>query len=139
MSYTDMGKRAGVPSDTPPHGFSFQFHSPDFDVPHDVHEFTHEKLRAKLHKYERYITEVIVHLKDENGMKGGEDKQCRIEAIVAGFEPVIVLEKHHDVRAALEIACDRLDDAVHRHIERARTKRRDNGRKMVRNNKLSPS
>jgi putative sigma-54 modulation protein len=137
MSYTEMGKRAGERNDTPPHGFQFEFHSPHVDIPSDVAEFTHEKLRAKLHKFERYVISVIVRVSDENGTKGGEDKTVRLEAVLARFDPVIVVETHHDLRAAIELACDRLDAAVHRHVERARTRRLDRGRKMVRNNKLA--
>ena len=70
------------------------------------------------------------------GDRGGVDKHCHIEVRLARVAAVNVEERHEDLRAAIDIAVDRLEEAVHRHLERTRSKSRDRGRKEVRNHKL---
>lgn len=122
--------------DHPSREFTFEFHAPDFDVPHDVVEYTAEKLRAKLTKFARWIIGVTVYVKDQNGTKNGEDKVCHIEARMAGLEPVNVHEQHHDLRACIDCAVEEMEQSVHRHTERVRTRRRERGRKIARHAKL---
>lgn len=105
-------------------------------LPPDVSEYVHDKLSAKLGKFGRRVMDVVVHVKDINGARGGIDKGCHIEAHLAGLEPVNVEERHEDLRACIDITVDRLEAAVHRHLERARSKRRDRGRNTVRHDKL---
>jgi ribosome-associated translation inhibitor RaiA len=47
-----------------------------------------------------------------------------------------VSETDHDLRAVIDRASDELAQAVQRHTERVRTRRRDRGRKLVRHAKL---
>jgi len=96
-----------------------------------------DKLSAKLEKFGRRVMDVVVHVKDMNGGKGGIDKGCHMEAHLAGLEPVNVEERHEDLRAAIDIAVERLAEAVHRHLQRTRTLIRGRGRKLTRSQKLS--
>jgi ribosomal subunit interface protein len=103
-------------------------------LPPDVAEYVRDKLSAKLGKFGRRVVDIVVHFKDMNGDKGGIDQGCHMEAHLAGLEPVNVEERHEDLRAAIDIAAERLEEAVHRHLQRTRTVRR--GRKLTRNQKL---
>jgi hypothetical protein len=133
-----MGKRVGrARRAPPPDGFEFEFHAPDFHVPQDVVAYTREKLAAKLRKFRRRIISVIVRLRDVNGPKGGPCLECHMEARLAGLEPVNVAERETDLRAALDVGGEALDLAVQRHVERARSKGRNQSRKIVRNRKLA--
>ena len=56
-----------------------------------------------------------------------------MEALLAHLEPVNVEEREPDLRAALDVALDRLELAVQRHVERSRSQPR---RKLVRARRL---
>lgn len=115
----------------------FEFHSPDMDMPQDVVAYTQEKLTSRLGKYGRRVMSVVVHVRDVNGPKGGNGIVCHLEARLAGLEPCNVEEQEPDLRAAIDLAIDRLEVVVGRHVGKARTLPRERGRKMVRNHKLA--
>jgi ribosome-associated translation inhibitor RaiA len=114
MVATAMGKREGGAE------FTFEFHARDFPVPGDITEYTHDKLAAKLKKFGNRITAVTVWLKDENGTKGGVDKSCRMEARVAGLEPITVQELDGDIRAVIDKTLEVFESTIQRHLDRAR-------------------
>ena len=124
-----MAKRVGSDG-APARSLAFELHSPDIPLPPDVADYVRDKLSAKLEKFGRRVVDVVVHVKDINGGKGGIDKGCHMEARLAGLEPVNVEERHEDLRAAIDIAAERLAEAVHRHLQRMRSWRRDRGRKL---------
>jgi ribosomal subunit interface protein len=119
-----------------PSEFRFEFHSPDFTVPQHIADYTADKLRTRLAKFSRWVQAVLVHVKDENSVKHGVDKSCHMEARITGLEPTHVSKRHQDLRAAIDCAIDELEQAVQRHTERVRTRRRERGRKLVRHAKL---
>ena len=131
-----MAKRVGS-NGAPARSLAFELHSPDISLPPDVADYVRDKLSAKLDKFGRRVMDVVVHVKDMNGGKGGIDKGCHMEAHLAGLEPVNVEERHEDLRAAIDIAAERLCEAIQRHHLRMRTLSRERGRKLTRNEKLS--
>jgi ribosome-associated translation inhibitor RaiA len=131
MVATRMGKRVTVDD------IVFELHAPDLTLPPDVSVYIHDKLLAKLAKFSSQITDLVVHLRDDNGTRGGVDKVCHIESRLVGHEPVNVEEKHEDLRAAVDLAIERTVEAVHRHLERTRSKRLSQGRKVVRRSKTA--
>lgn len=131
-----MAKRVGS-NGAPARSLGFELHSPDIPLPPDVADYVRDKLTAKLEKFGRRVLDVVVHVKDMNGRKGGIDKGCHMEAHLAGLEPVNVEERHEDLRAAIDIAAERLAEAIQRHHQRTRTLSRERGRKLTRNEKLS--
>ena len=142
MVATGIGKRAagngngnGI-SDGPP-TLGFEFHSPDIQIPSDVVQYTQDKLNVRLGKYGRWVMGAIVHIRDLNGPKGGVGYACHLEARLAGLEPVNVEEREPDLRAAIDLAIDRMDVVVGRHVGKARTVPRHKGAKMVRNSKTA--
>jgi putative sigma-54 modulation protein len=132
MVATSMAKRVGS-NGAPTRSLAFELHSPDIPLPPDVADYVRDKLSAKLEKFGRRVVDVVVHVKDINGGKGGIDKGCHMEAHLAGLEPVNVEERHEDLRAAIDIAAERLAETVHRHLQRMRTLRRDLGRRLTGN------
>lgn len=49
------------------------------------------ELKDKLARFRDHITRVEVHLSDSNAGRGGDhDKRCKLEARLAGREPVVV-------------------------------------------------
>jgi hypothetical protein len=90
-----------------------------------------EHLAAKLNKHARRIEAVIVRFEDGNGARGGVDKICRVEVLIPHLDPVIVEEQDQDLRAAIDIAGDRVEEVVCRDLERARGRPRARGRRMT--------
>jgi ribosome-associated translation inhibitor RaiA len=136
MVATNMGKRprngaGGLAS------FEFEFHSQDFEVPEDVVRYTEDKIAARLQKIGQRLMGVVVHVKDVNGPRGGEGLVCHMEARLAHLEPVNVEERDDDLREAIDLALSRLEAAVTRHVQRARSLPRNRGRKAVRSSKLT--
>jgi ribosome-associated translation inhibitor RaiA len=138
MESTNSGN--GVSTNGSPDGelLAFEFHSPDMEIPQDVVAYTQEKLGHRLRKHGRRVTSVVVHVRDVNGPKGGVGIVCHIEARLAGLEPVNVEETELDLRAAIDVATDRLDVVVGRHLHKARDLPVHRGRKLVRNLKIGP-
>ena len=127
---------AGVLGGEPPQGFEVEIRSPDFELTPALRAYTLAHLSAKLAKRHRRIQAVIVRFEDANGSKRGVDKVCRVEVIMPGEDPHIVEETHEDLRAAIDLAADRIEVAVQRDLERRRTNPRQRGGRLVRNQKI---
>ncbi len=69
-----------------------------------------------------HITRVEVHLRDENGDKGGEhDKRCMIEARLEGRNPVAVTNHAATLDRAVTDAAGKLGRLIQRTVGRAAT------------------
>ncbi len=121
----------------PPNSFSVELHSPDLHLPPDVVRYAQEKVKVKLAKFGRRVTDVIIRIKDVNGSKGGVDKACHMEARLAALAPANVEECHADLRAAIDMAIERLEYTVHSHVERDRARRLGQGRRTARRLKFA--
>jgi putative sigma-54 modulation protein len=135
MVATRMDKRV-APDST---HIVFELHAQELTVPADVGIYIRAKLIAKLAKFARQVTELVVHLKDVNGARGGVDKSCHVEVRLAGRQPVNIEERHVDLRAAIDLAIERAAEGVHRHLERPRSKSLSKGRKLIRRIKATLS
>ena len=133
MSATDVGNSNGV---TTQQLFHFELHSPDFSAPDHLVTAVREKLQHRLRKFGRHVLEVVVHLRDLNGPKGGVGMTCHIEARMPHLEPVNVEETEHDLYAAIDNAVDRIEGAIGRHVDRAFKHPRDRG-KLAQRSKVS--
>ncbi len=72
-------------------------------------EYCRTTLQAELDRFDEHITRVEVHLKDENGAKGGDDdKRCLIETKLKGKNPVAVTNTASTIDDALSGAIDKI-------------------------------
>ena len=74
-----------------------------------------------------HINRVIVRLSDVNGPRGGADKCCHIQIVLAGIPNVVVEDTEVDMYAAIDRACDRARRTVVRRIDRQLTLIRQRG------------
>ena len=81
------------------------------------------KLHASLSRFGQRIRTVEVRIGDVNGPKGGEDKYCRV-TLESPLGTVSVCKGAEDPYAAVHLAVDRLERAMARRLERARSLRR---------------
>jgi hypothetical protein len=128
---TSNGHADGAPT------LGFEFHSPDFEIPSDVVQYTQDKVNVRLGKYGRRVMGAIVHVRDLNGPKGGVGFACHLETRLSGMEPVNVEERDADLRAAIDLAIDRTDVVVGRHVGKARSVPRHKGARVARQSKTA--
>lgn len=126
----------GVMGGTPPDGFQVEVRTRGFTLTPSVYQHAVDHIAAKLAKHARAVSELTVRLEDINGPKRGRDKRCRVEVALGGRPPLIVEEIDQDAGAAMDQAGHRLERLVARALEQRWSKRRQHGRKMVRNRKL---
>jgi len=126
----------GIVGGEPPQGFNLDVRAHGFSLTDALKEYASDHLAAKLTKHARQIQSVVIRLVDINGTKGGEDKTCEVEVFVRSREPVVVSATDHDLRAAIDAAADRVQNALGRELERARALPRQRGHKVVRARKM---
>jgi ribosome-associated translation inhibitor RaiA len=136
MSATDVTS-PGSDGNGTAHHIEFELHSPDFHAPEDVVRWAREKIESRLKKFDRHVLGVIVHLRDINGPKGGEGISAHIEARMGHMEPVNVIEQGTDLRAAIDLALDRIGVVIGKHVDKARKSPREHGAQVARDSKLS--
>jgi ribosome-associated translation inhibitor RaiA len=71
-----------------------------------------ELVRDTLDRYSDRITRVEVHLNDLNGVKGGNDKRCLMEARLAGLGPIDVNHEADNLQVAIDAALEKLERAI---------------------------
>ena len=83
----------------------------------NVAERIEAMLHTKLARFEERLTRVEVHVRDENGAKGGgDDKACVIEARPRGGRPIGVTEHAGKVDDAARKAANTLAQRLERHF-----------------------
>ena len=79
-------------------------------------------VRDVLGRFSQQVTRVQVHLRDENGRKGGpDDKRCLMEARLEGRPPTAVSHRAGTFRLAIDGASAKLNRAVESGIGRLRS------------------
>jgi ribosomal subunit interface protein len=73
-----------------------------------------------LNRYSEHITQVDVHLSDENSNKkgGNNDMRCKIEAHLKGRQPIAVTHQANTLDQAVEGASDKLASLIESTLER---------------------
>ncbi|MBI3183368.1 MAG: HPF/RaiA family ribosome-associated protein [Myxococcales bacterium] len=77
-------------------------------------------VRPLLHFYRDPAAELEIHLVDNNGPKGGLDKECRATVRMPGSRTIHVTEASDDLYQAVCFARDRLERLEKRAISRRR-------------------
>ncbi len=82
-----------------------------------AHEYLERRLGFALGRLAHRVRSVRALLADENGLRGGEDKSCRLQ--VHGRRGMVqVQESHRDLYAAIDLAAERLRRTLARALER---------------------
>lgn len=83
----------------------------------NVAERIEAAVRQKLSRFEDRLTRLEIHVRDENGPKGGaDDKACTIEARPSGGKPIGVTEHASNVDDAARRAAGTLAQRLERHF-----------------------
>jgi hypothetical protein len=93
----------------------FQFNtSNDITGDDDVRARVEANVRQKLDRIADSITRIELHISDENGPRGGDDKRAVMEARPRGFDPISVTHSALTVDLAAAGAADKLLKAFDR-------------------------
>jgi len=68
-----------------------------------------------------HVNRVVIRLSDINGPRGGADKRCHIQVVLAGIPDVVVEDTKVDLYDAIDRATDRARRSVFRKVDRQLT------------------
>ncbi len=90
-------------------------------VPDDLKRYVQERLIEPLTRfYDDEAAEIRVEFGDNNGPKGGKDKEVHLTFRMPGSRTIQIEEQTTDLYASLDIAADRLIRVVKKEIDRMR-------------------
>jgi ribosome-associated translation inhibitor RaiA len=103
--------------------------TPHTHVDEALRDWVHERLGRHLGKFASQIERIDVRFGDENGPKGGIDRDCLVHVVVNGLPPIAVEVRGETDREAFDLAAGRAEratkHALQRHGFTAKRRKRD--------------
>ncbi len=90
--------------------------SPQFPTSNAMSSYLKRRLQDHLAFGSERIREVEAHLSDVNGLRGGQDKRCRLIVRLNQAPKVVVESTDSDLYVAIRRSADRVGRAVQRSI-----------------------
>lgn len=90
---------------------------------HQFHDSAVEHLTKALARFSKRISTVSVSLTDENGPRGGVDKQCRVSIVMPRLGEFSVLATHENPSVAVAQAASRVRRVVITKLKRPKSLR----------------
>ena len=85
------------------------------------------RLRFSLTCCDEHIQRVVMRLSDINGPRGGENKCCQLQVVLAGLPDVVVEEVQANLYVAISRAANRAGRTVGRRLKLQRDRVRTSG------------
>ena len=98
----------------------------NFSLTDALRTHAERRLRFSLACCDDFIQRVVMRISDINGPRGGKDKRCRLQIVLAGLPDVVVEDTEIDLYVAIDRATDRAGRTVRRKVDRRQTLFRDN-------------
>lgn len=95
-----------------------QVNAADRETRHVDDEWVQKEVEKAMGRFADRITRVEVHIRDVNGPKVGTDKQCAMEARLAGLDPMAVTADGENIGAAVISAAGKLHRKVQSELEK---------------------
>lgn len=108
-----------------------EIRSPHAHVDAALQSWVHERLGRQLGKYATQIERVEVRFGDENGPKGGVDRNCMIHLVLSTLAPVVVEVRAADEREAFDLAAGRAERALRHTMQKHGFHTKHKGRQRV--------
>jgi putative sigma-54 modulation protein len=96
----------------------FEIRNLDGALDDGLDTWVHERLERQLGKYRPQIERIDVRFGDENGPKGGIDRNCMIHVVLSALPPVVVEMRAGEDREAFDLAAGRVERAVKRTMQK---------------------
>ena len=93
----------------------------NFPLTDALRSHAERRLRFALTCCDDYVHGAVMRLSDINGPRGGSDKRCHLQVVLAGLPNVVVEDTEGDLYVAIDRAIDRAGRAVARKIDRRQT------------------
>ncbi len=92
----------------------------NFSLTNALRSHTERRLRFALTCCEDHIQRVVIRLSDINGPRGGVDKHCHLQVVLAGLPDVVIEDTEADLYVAIDRATGRAGRTVGRRLARQR-------------------
>ncbi|MBE9527245.1 MAG: HPF/RaiA family ribosome-associated protein [Proteobacteria bacterium] len=92
-----------------------------FSLTDALRSHAERRLKSTLNCCYENIQKVVMRLSDINGPRGGEDKCCHLQVVLAGLPDVVVEDIEADMYVAIDRATDRAGRTVVRKLDRQKT------------------
>lgn len=93
----------------------------NFPLTKALRNHAERRLRFALTCCDDHIQRADMRLSDVNGPRGGSDKRCHLQVVLAGLPDVVVEDTEADLYVAIDRASDRAGRSVVRKIDRQQT------------------
>lgn len=80
--------------------------------------YAQKRLYSALTYCSGHVNRVVIRLSDINGPRGGADKRCHIQVVLAGIPDVVVEDTEVNLYDAIDRAIDRVRRSVVRKVDR---------------------
>lgn len=91
----------------------------DFEMSAAIDQFARDQVRSALQHFSDHILAVDVFVSDNNGPKGGIDKQALIRIRLRNSEVIALQTVHENLYAAIKKGSKRTRRAVRRHLRKS--------------------
>ena len=85
-----------------------EFQARNFSLTDALRSHAERRLRFALICCDDHIRRVVIRLSDINGPRGGADKRCHLQVMLAGLPAVVVEDIEADLYVAIDRATERL-------------------------------
>lgn len=92
-----------------------------FTLTDALRSHTEHRLRLALTCCYSHIQRIVIRLSDINGPRGGVDKHCHLQVVLAGLPDVVIEDTEADMYVAINRAIDRAGRTLVRRINRQQT------------------
>ncbi len=93
----------------------------NFSLTEALRKHAERRLHFALTCCDNHIQRVVMRLSDINGPRGGEDKRCHLQVVLAGLPDVVIEDIETDLYVAIDRASDRAGRTVVRKTRRQQT------------------
>lgn len=98
----------------------------DFSLTDALRDHAERRLRFALTCCSDHIQKIVMRLSDINGPRGGLDKRCHLQVVLAGLPDVVIEDIETDMYVAIDRATDRAGRTLLRKIDRQKSLHRNN-------------
>lgn len=83
-----------------------------------IQDYISRKLAFSLDRFHQTLASLVIRLKDLNGPRGGQDKECQIIASLPGSRSLVVTDQDSNLYAAIDRAVDRFRGSLVKLLKR---------------------
>lgn len=98
-----------------------------FSLTDALRDHAERRLRLALTCCNDHIQRIVMRLSDINGPRGGADKHCHLQVVLAGLPDVVIEDTETDLYVAINRATDRAGRTLMRRINRQHTLQKQGG------------